>query len=209
MQDGGTPLPEFFKKNPKFEPINPDRHLKWFTDGKFDYDKWLKSRKPLSNITYPGISDFGQDTRSLNRNMGNAIYYDRTTGKWIYDFPLKNKYIDGRYIGSYPLQSEGFTRTSHSKLPKNHLMNTDYNAWLKQLQDVKAQQLKVPQPSRWQLIKNFLGKAGRVTGKVLNRLDPFPFMIAPTHPHMFQDPNMMPQSMAKGGEGPSVMSKYI
>tara|TARA_B100000519_G_C14200134_1_gene417463 strand:+ start:438 stop:1199 length:762 start_codon:yes stop_codon:yes gene_type:complete len=68
----------------------------------------------------------------------------------------------------------------------------------------KSNQIK---PSRWSRIMNspFI----KTVGKVARVIDPFPFMIAPTHPYMFQDPNMMPQSMAKGGEGPSVMSKYI
>lgn len=178
MQDGGTPLPEFFKKNPKFEPINPDRHLKWFTDGKFDYNKWVKYRTSLEPRTFTGISDFSLDTRSL-RNVGPQthganLYYDRKMNQFM------------------------------------NSPNTNYNAWLKQLQAVKAEQLKVPQLTKWEKIKNFLSKTGKIASRIGKVIDPFPFMIVPQtmDPNYFGNP-YGPQAMRKGGEGPSVMKQYL
>ena len=140
-----------------------------------------------------------------NYNLPFPAFYDRKTKEWIYDLSLKNKNVHGRYIGPYPFKSEGFISTSLNRLPENHLMNRNYTDIKKELEKTILERTKAP--SRFSKFIN--SPFMKTLGKVAKRLDPFPFLMAPAYPEMFQDQNMMqPTVMRKGGIIPHWAKSY-
>lgn len=92
---------------------------------------------------------------------------------------------------------------NETAIPKNWWKSyPKHSEILDNIQNAKANKLleQANEATRWQKAKNFFGKVGKVGGKFLRVLDPFPWMIVPTtmDPNYF-DPYGGQQVYKEGG----------
>ena len=193
--------------HPMFSTGGPLDHLLPYTGGgkltpNQQYNNFLNEidRLKIQKLNYPGIQpvrgghpllpklDLNFDPSKINRQLHieNTVRFNNK----------QNRFLRNLDKTLYPEKSS-FDRWFDNDF-QNLKKNVKRNPLEEQYYEMLTERNK-PKMTKWQKFVN--SPFMKTTSKIAKRLDPFPWLMAPMYPQMFQDQNMM-QPMRRGGSVP-------